>query len=328
MRSTEVTQAGPVLDELLTLQAGVVSRSQVLAAGHDDPFVERRLRRRDWARVHRGVYVDHTGPLTWEQRCWAALLLHAPACLTRESALAAYGLRTGSTDRDVHVAIDTDRRVTSVPGVRVHRVARRAEVTHPSRVPSCVRVEHALLAVASAAASDSAAVAVLGDACQLRRTTPQRLVAALAALPRLPRRRLLTEVLDDVAAGAYSALERRYLLRVERPHGLPTAARQRRVRSGRSSAYRDVEYLGTGLVVELDGRLGHERTADRWADLDRDVATALLGGFTLRLGWQQTLQPCRTAEAVARLLGARGWTGRPIRCGPDCCVRVHGDLSA
>jgi hypothetical protein len=176
--------------------------------------------------------------------------------------------------------------------------------------------------------SDAAAVAVLGDACQLRRTTPQRLADALLDLSRLPRRRLLTEVLDDVAAGACSALERRYLLRVERPHGLPTAQRQRRVREGRSSAYRDVEYLGTGLVVELDGRLGHERPADRWADLDRDVATALRGGLTVRLGWQQSLQPCRTAAAVSLLLAARGWTGRPVLCSPDCCVRVRGDLSA
>jgi hypothetical protein len=43
---------------------------------------------------------------------------------------------------------------------------------------------------------------------------------------------------------------------VEGAHGLPTTARQRRVRVGRANAYRDVEYLGLATVVELDGRLG------------------------------------------------------------------------
>lgn len=68
----------------------------------------------------------------------------------------------------------------------------------------------------------------------------------------------MTEVLEDVATGVYSVLEHRYLTRVERPHGLPTARRQRVVRAGRGPAYRDVEYPTIGLVVELDGRLGHD----------------------------------------------------------------------
>lgn len=90
------------------------------------------------------------------------------------------------------------------------------------------------------------------------------------------------EVLNDVATGAYSVLEHRYLTRVERPHGLPTAKRQRTVSTGRTSAYRDVEYLGLSTIVELDGRLGHEETNDRWVDMDRDIdaARAALGGLS------------------------------------------------
>jgi hypothetical protein len=135
---------------------------------------------------------------------------------------------------------------------------------------------------------------------------------------RLPRRRFLLQVLEDVAAGAYSVLEHRYLTRVERPHGLPTAKRQRRVKQGRSAAFRDVEYLATATVVELDGRLGHEWQRDRWRDLDRDVDSALAGALTVRLGWQQVLDPCRTASLVARLLAARGWGGQLRGCSPTC----------
>ena len=50
------------LESLMTDQCGVFCRAQVLALGHDDAFIEARLRRKDWARVHRGVYVDHTVP--------------------------------------------------------------------------------------------------------------------------------------------------------------------------------------------------------------------------------------------------------------------------
>lgn len=32
------------------------------------------MRRREWATFHQGVYVDHTGALTWLQSAWAAVL--------------------------------------------------------------------------------------------------------------------------------------------------------------------------------------------------------------------------------------------------------------
>ena len=65
--------------ELLARQDGVVSRQQLLSLGAARHDVERWLRRRDLTRVHPGVYVDHTGPLGWHQRAWAACLLHPPA---------------------------------------------------------------------------------------------------------------------------------------------------------------------------------------------------------------------------------------------------------
>jgi hypothetical protein len=51
---------------------------QVLAHGGTDDDIGRLVRRRRWSIVHRGVHVDHTGPLTWDQRAWAAVLRHAP----------------------------------------------------------------------------------------------------------------------------------------------------------------------------------------------------------------------------------------------------------
>jgi hypothetical protein len=278
------------LGRLQKEQDGVVCRRQVLAAGLDDEFIRKRLRKHEWACIHRGVYVDHTGAPMWLQRAWAAVLYYWPAALAGESALTVAGVRTDVSDRVPHagepkicVAVDQGRRVARLPGVSVRRVRRLGSRVQPNRQPPRIVLERALLAVASAACTEAAAVAVLGDACQTRRTTPRRLAKELDQLPTLPRRNLLAAVLDDVASGAYSVLEHRYLVGVERPHGLPTTARQRRVRVGRANAYRDVEYLGLATVVELDGRLG---------------------GAVLR---------------------SQGWSGQLRQCGPGCLVEV-GDV--
>jgi hypothetical protein len=301
-------------------QAGVVSRRQVIGAGWDDNYIERMIRRREWARIFHGVYVDHTGPPTWLQRAWAATLLHEPAALHAGSALRASGVVVDAATETIELLVSASRHVHDPPGVRTSRARDFATVVHPQLQPPRVRLEAAALVVASRSRSEDGAVALLADLCQQRRTTPTRLLAALAARPRLPQRRLLEDVLGDVASGAYSALERRYLARVERPHGLPTAARQRRARPGRTVHYRDVEYVGLGTVVELDGRLGHEGARDRWLDLDRDLSSLMVGDLTVRLGWGQVLRPCPTAAAVGRLLVARGWTNRLRRCGTECQV--------
>ncbi|WP_344778090.1 type IV toxin-antitoxin system AbiEi family antitoxin domain-containing protein [Nocardioides panacisoli] len=68
------------IQHILDEQDGVFSRVQAAGAGLDATAVKRRLRRREWVAVHAGVYVSHTGPLTWRQRAWAAVLACWPEC--------------------------------------------------------------------------------------------------------------------------------------------------------------------------------------------------------------------------------------------------------
>jgi hypothetical protein len=330
IRGSLLTMDMSGISRLLEEQGGLIARRQVLACGGDDSFVEKQLRRREWARVHRGVFVSHTGELSRLQRAWAAILYYGPdAALYRESAMEVQGMRSARPDEPIHVAVTGTRRVHRIEGVRLHRVTSLARLVQPNRSPPRVRIEHGLLAVASSAPRDSDAVAVLADACQSGRTTPGRLREALAQHPKLPRRRFIRTVLSDVAQGAYSVLEHRYLRRVERPHGLPTAERQRRVTQGKTVAHRDVEYPDQRLIVELDGRLGHEEALDRWDDLDRDIDSAVEGDLTLRVGWRQVENACRTAVAVGRLLSARGWAGRVTACSAECPVRdIRGGFPA
>ena len=302
------------ISDVLARQSGVISRAQVLAAGGDDRLVARKIRRREWARVHPGVYVDHTGPLTWHQRAWAAVLYAAPAALGGRSALRAHGLRGPDGEDDIHVVVPAGRQVRRQAGIRAERIRDFERVAQLHLSPPRVRVEQALVRVASAAPTDDVAVSVLADGCQARRTTASRIGAELEASPRLPRRRLLLAVVRDVASGAMSVLERRYLLHVERAHGLPVGRRQRPERTDTGTTQRDVEYVDQALLLELDGRLGHEWTLDRWDDLERDLVAATSGRLTLRAGWGHVLQPCRLARLVAMVLRVRGWTGRPRKC--------------
>jgi len=113
------------ISRALAVQERVITRAQVLAAGGNDNDIARMLRRREWAQVHPGTYVDHTGPLTLEQRESAAVLHCSPAALTGRSALRRYGVPTGRAFDDaettVHVSVDRDRRIAPPPGTKISR---------------------------------------------------------------------------------------------------------------------------------------------------------------------------------------------------------------
>lgn len=318
----------PIAD-LLDLQAGVVARRQVLAiTGESDATIRRRLRRRDWVAIHPGVYLDHTGEPTWQQRAWAAVLYASPAALAGASAIRAGdgpGKRDVPTDGPIHVAIDHGRTVEEQPGIKIHRRVDFAATVQENLSPPRVRIEHAVIDAAAEARDDLAAIAVISDAVRSRRTTPQRLLDVAAARKRLRNRHLILALLTDSADGASSVLEMEYIRRVERPHGLPKASRQVRevtggvVRPGSAYlVYRDGELEGLGQYVELDGRIGHTSTTERDADFERDLDAALADRGTLRLGWGQTyVRSCTTAAKLAVLFHRLGWRGTFRRC-PRC----------
>ncbi|WP_426246466.1 hypothetical protein [Nocardioides sp. LHG3406-4] len=134
--------------------------------------VRRLLRRRDLVKVQQGVYVDHTGPLTWLQRAWAGVLALWPSALSHDSALRA-GDGPGRRGDDVlHIAIDRDRSPAAPPGVRLHRLAHLDERVQWHLSPPRVRIEEAVLDVAASALDEMAAIAAVADAVQARRTTP------------------------------------------------------------------------------------------------------------------------------------------------------------
>ena len=187
--------------------------------------------------------------------------------------------------------------------------------------PPRLVLEEAVLDVCASAPARTEALAVAADLCQQHRTTAARLLDALGRRRRLRHGAWLRSTLGDVAEGAFSVLEQGYLSRVERAHGLPRGERQAVARASGGVVFRDVEYPQFALVVELDGRVGHELVRDRWRDMERDLVAAAGDSLTLRLSWRHVDQhACATAVRVAGVLQRRGWPGAARPCGPGCAV--------
>ncbi|KRF19768.1 hypothetical protein ASG90_20270 [Nocardioides sp. Soil797] len=314
------------LVQILNEQDGVVSRRQIHEHGGTDSELRRFLRRNELQSIHPGVYVNHTGSLTWHQRAWAAVLYAWPAALTHQSALRAangpgspHSTRTSADHGDgpIHVAIAQSRKVRVQDGVVLHRMRGLSARVQWNRSPPRVRIEEAVLDLAAEATSEVDAVAVLAGAVSSRQTTAPRLLEALRRRKKIQRRSFLTAVLADVDHGTCSVLEHGYLTRIERPHGLPTAVRQA-VDLSRGTLYRDALYEEYDQIVELDGRIFHSGARHRDRDLDRDLDAAVDGLDGVRLGWGQVFgDPCATAKKVGLVLQARGWTGQVQPC-PNC----------
>jgi hypothetical protein len=307
---------------ILSQQDGLISRAQALAAGASPIQIARSLRR-TWVTVHPGVYINHNGPLTWHQRAWAAVLSAWPAALSHQSAIrAAEGPGRDREDHGViRVAVEHSRRLLEPPGVRLHRMHGFDSRVQWNRSPPRIRYEEALLDVA-ADSSAMQAVATLADACGGRRTKAAKLLDHLDGRARIRQREWLRCVLSDIADGTCSVLEHGYLDLVERAHGLPTGQRQALRQGSNGHVYRDVDYEGLGVVVELDGKLFHSSIRDRDNDLERDLDAAVAGSsVTLRLGFGQVYdRGCSTAQKIAAVMQRVGWEGEPTpcaRCKPD-----------
>lgn len=316
------------LQRVAVPQSMVCTHQQARAAGLSPGAIRRLVDSGRWRRLHKGVFQVVAEPPGISARMWAAHLALGPLSVAAGAAAGHYwGLLDGQhpPDRPVRMLLEDSIR-RSARGIEVRRVQDPLSRAHPSRQPPVLTVEHAVLDLVAVAWSDSEAVEIVLRSCRLRLTTPDRILRTMRTMLRVPRRRLIESVCADSMAGLTSPLEIRYHKDVVLPHGLPTGRGQapaRAVDSG--TAYRDILYEEYGVIVELDGRLGHEAESEVFRDKDRDNAATLTGAATLRFGWMAVVgQPCGVAAQVATLLRLRGWLTDPRRCGPGCAILPTG----
>jgi very-short-patch-repair endonuclease len=304
--------------QLAADQAGVITTRQLARSGLTENAVRARLNSGAWQRIHTGVFATFSGEPPRMAQLWAAVLRAGPeAVLSHQTAAELHGLQRRPAP-GIHLTVPTASYRRHVFGLVIHRSSRLAEARHPVLEPPRTRVEETALDLAAEALCFDDALGWLAAACAGRLTTPARIRAAMAQRAKMPFRAGLAAALADVAAGASTLLELRYLRDVERPHGLPRARRQVRVRRGGRNEYRDLVYDGYGIVVETDGRAAHLVTA-AWNDAHRDNAAAADGFITLRYSWSDVNgRPCQVARQVAAALAQRGWPGPLRRCGPAC----------
>jgi hypothetical protein len=313
------------LGELVGRQAGVITRAQILATGMTRHALQARLDSGRWQRLHNGVYAAYGGRPARQSMMWAAVLgARGGAVLSHQSAAELYGLLDGSDHRAIHVMVPRGHAVTPMARVVVHYSQRLEAARHPVLEPPRTRLEETALDLAAIAPTAMSAIGWILGPCASRLTTPDRMLLAMDARPRLRRRRTLMAALGDARAGVHSVLEHGYLYRVERPHGIPRGVRQRRIRVNGVTRYEDVRYEEYGVIVELDGRTAHP-DGERLRDMHRDNASAAAGLITLRYSWTDVSQrPCAMAAELACVLRSRGWAGRPRGCGSQCVVSAQG----
>jgi hypothetical protein len=87
----------------------------------------------------------------------------------------------------------------------------------------------------------------------------------------------------------------------------------------------DVDYEEYGLIVELDGRAGHDGVG-QFRDMDRDNRHMLVNARTLRYGsYDLVARPCSVAFQVYSALVRQGYLEAFVRC-RRCMAATEADL--
>jgi hypothetical protein len=304
----------------LKTQANVFSRRQALSGGYPDSAIDARLQRGTWRSLYPGVYISSTSDLRYTGRLWAAVL-HAGrgAVLSHETAAWLHGF--GKLPGAIHVTIPVDRRVKEQDGICIHRSGRVFDAAMRHERPPRTSPVATVLDLVHESGSFTDVCGWVSKAISAGITAEEKLLPAIRQRRTLRWRRELLPIIAAVVDGDESALETRYTFAVERRHGLPVSERQVRfTKADGTTGRRDRLYREYGLIVELDGRLGHEGQ-DVKKDKARDRAAAADGQQTVRFGWEEIRgASCTSAAEVAAVLKARGWTGVPRPCSLSCRV--------
>lgn len=303
---------------IVARQNGIVTRPQALAAGVAPKVIRGRVERGEWQRLHPGVYATFSGPLSWEHRAWAAVLVCGDgAALGFHAAAHLWGFGVAAPRR-LDVLVPADRKVANRPGLLVHRrngLDRLVRGWPPRSIH-----EETVLDLVGRARNATDVVGILTAGLRAGASADE-ISLLLAGRGRQRWRGLLHDVLTEAVEGVESPLEWRYRHDVERRHGLPSSELQVVERLPFGIIRADARYRRFRTRVELDGRLVHKGRVDDDAWRDNEVRLRS-GELTLRYRWVHVVgTPCQTAAQVSQALWRGDWTGSPKICRlPGCHI--------
>ncbi len=298
------------LEELIAGQEGMVARRQLNAHGVHWDAARNQVAAGRWAERTPRVISTTTGPLSWDQWLWLAVLHAGPrSMLGSLTAAGRHGLK-GWERPHVSVIVDDELSFEEVEGIDFFRSRRPFSLLRDPRpgIPIC-RLEPAVLLFAGYEAANRPAHAVIAAAVQQRLTTAERMVEWVDKLRPLRRAKPFKATLADVAGGAQSGAE----LAVGsmcRKFAIPLPHRQRvRTDRGGKRRWTDCEWDlpdGTTLVLEVDGSFHTE--VRQWGD-DMKRARRLTTRRRLVVRCSAYELRHEAAEVAADLI-ALGLTGR------------------
>ena len=310
----------PSLRRIVTEQAGVVGRQQLLRVGVSRTTVDSKVKRGLWQPLHPGVYATFTEPVRWEALRWAAALYAGPgALLSHETAAEILGL-TDHRSPVIQLTVPAARRVRPREGLTIHRSTVDYPRWRPQRgIPPHTFYAETVIDLVAAAGSLDDVIAWVSRGIARNLVSAAQLRAAAKARKRFRWGEQIQEIIGQVAGGSHFPLEFRYDRDVEQAHGLPQSTKQAKfTKPDGTKGFRDRHYEKYALIVELDGREFHPEER-REQDRARDNEAAAEADATLRYGWADVFRTsCETASQVHRALRKRGYSGAIKPCSATC----------
>lgn len=286
---------------LLRAQAGTISRQQALGCGLSAKALRRLLRDERWTRSFDGVYRRGVGDPSFEQRLWAGVLLAGEPCAVGgAAALHRYGV--GNQPESITIVVPAGRRCRLPLDYEVLRDGQR-RLPHARGMLAVIRPEDALLD-ATRGQPIERFVAACTDLIRSRRATAASIEKVLRVRSQQPNKKEILDVLADLQ-GIESNLEFIFRRDVLRAHGLPEGRRQAWTARRRRI---DIYYDDYGIIVEIDGRLGH--VEGRFRDFERDNEHSSALRVTFRYGsYDIRVNACAVAAQLRQALRLAGWDG-------------------
>ena len=281
---------------LAARQHGVVALAQLVAFGLSRKSVSRRVRAGRLHRVHQGVYAVGHKRLTQHGRWMAAVLAGGDgARLSHRSAAALWSVLPARG----RIHVTSPRRLHNRDGIEFHSQSLQLdEVTVHDGIP-VTTVARTLLDIA---ATDPDNLERAFNEAEYRRLWDEVGVRELIA--RYPRRAGTPTLAALTPMGTTrEELEHRFHALVEK-FDLPRPMRNAELELEPGGWIRvDAVWPEARLIVELDGRAGHDTTSRFDGDRERDRRLALAGWRVVRLTWKHlTTEPEQVAADLRTLI--------------------------
>lgn len=266
-------------------QSGLFTTGQWRQLGGSEAQLRAQTGAGRWRALNELVMCTHNGPLTVDQRDWAAILsAQGIAALTTFSGLRRFGVR-GFDTTAVHLLVRRGAKVLPIRDVevRVHESRRFAPGDLLDRQPPVMSLERCAIDAAAWAPDVRTAFRIVIAPVQQRLTSATRLLEVLDVQGRIRFVRQLRAFLNDVSGGA-QALSEVEFLRWCRRHGFPRPDLQVRVDAAGRRRFLDAQFTGPDghdLWVEIDGGV-HLLLSTRWEDTLKDNDAVIDGRSAIR----------------------------------------------